>query len=72
MRLRFWIEVSLAAAAGLLAAVTLLTREWIELVFGVDPDAGSGGLEWLLVALTAATAVAFALAARLEWRQARA
>jgi hypothetical protein len=72
MRLRFWIEVGLAAASALLLVVTLITREWIELVFGVDPDNGSGSLEWLIVALTAATTIAFAVAARLEWRHARA
>src|SRR5260370_22205687 len=33
----FWIQVSLASLTGILLAVTLISREWIELVFGFDP-----------------------------------
>ena len=40
-RLRFWIEVALGLTSGLLLLLTLVTREWIELLFGVDPDGGS-------------------------------
>jgi hypothetical protein len=70
LRRRFWIEVSLALFTGILALITLLSREWIEVVFHVDPDEGSGSLEWLIVALAAATAVIFAVMARVEWRSA--
>lgn len=68
VRRRFWVESALAAAAALLAAVTAVWADWIELVFGADPDGGSGALEWLIVALAAALAVGFAALARAEWR----
>jgi hypothetical protein len=55
-------------AAGLVMLfVTLVWRDWIELVFGADPDGGSGSLEWALVAAAIAVAVTAAILARLEW-----
>jgi hypothetical protein len=68
VRRRFWIESLLAALSATLSVVTLVWHDWIEIVFGVDPDHGSGALEWLIVALAAGTAVAFAAIARAEWR----
>ena len=41
-RMRLRIQVTLAAITALLTVVTLISHEWIELVFGVDPDGGSG------------------------------
>lgn len=69
VRRRFWWEVGLAAASAVLTIVTLISREWIELLFGVDPDGGDGSLEWLIVAGLAAAALLLAIAARLEWRR---
>ncbi len=68
MRARFWIEAGLAAVSALLLLTTLISREWIEVVFGVDPDHGSGSLEWLVVASVALVAVVFSVIARVEWR----
>lgn len=68
VRRRFWIESLLAALSAILSVVTVVWHDWIEIGFGVDPDHGSGALEWLIVALAAATAVAFAVIARAEWR----
>lgn len=67
MRLRFWIAALLGATSAVLAVVTLFTREWIEFVFGVDPDHGSGSLEWGIVAVTALIAIGCVVFARVEW-----
>ena len=72
VRVRFWIEAVLAALAIVLFVLTLISRNWIELVFGVDPDGGSGALEWLIVGGLFVLAVAFSALARAEWRRAHA
>jgi hypothetical protein len=72
VRARFWVELGLAVAAALLAVVTLIWHDWIEILFEVEPDGGSGELEWMLTAGLAVLAVGFAVAARLEFRRAAA
>jgi len=72
VRSRFWVETAFGSLAGLLAVVTVFSREWLEVLFGVDPDGGSGALEWTIVAVLAALALAFGLAARGELRRAAA
>jgi hypothetical protein len=62
-------EAALTAASALLLVVTLINQEWIELVFGVDPDHGDGTLEWLIVAVLAVVTVVSALVTRAEWRR---
>jgi hypothetical protein len=60
---RFWIEAALAVLSAFLSLVTLVARNWIELIFRVDADHGSGTLEWVLVgALIFATGVTSSLA----------
>jgi hypothetical protein len=66
MRRRFWIETGLAGVSGFLLVLTLITRDWIEELFDVDPDGGSGSLEWLLVAGLLVATVTFGLLARAE------
>ena len=71
LRHRFWIEILLGSATGVLAIVTLIWHDWIEIIFGVDPDKGNGSAEWLVVALLMIVTVTLAFAARLEWHRAR-
>ena len=72
MKARFWTEVALGGTSLVLAVASLIRPDWIELVFGVEPDGGSGEAEWLITVLFLfAAIVSFALA-RVEWRRARA
>jgi hypothetical protein len=71
LRVRFWIEIALAALTTGLFLLTLVSPTWIETTFGVDPDRDSGSLEWLLVAVLVVATAALILAARAEWRRAR-
>jgi hypothetical protein len=69
LRRRFWLESGLATVTGVLAVVTVFWHDWIEAVFGVDPDKGSGSAEWLAVAVLAVITVALIAGARVEWRR---
>lgn len=60
-----------AAILSLLGCLTAWRPDWIETAIGLDPDAGSGSLEWALVFLPAAIAAAGALAAYRKWSHAR-
>ena len=66
---RFRIEVLLAAGSALAGALFVLRRDWIEALLPIDPDAHSGSLELLLVAVCVAATITFAAMARREWRR---
>jgi hypothetical protein len=68
-RRRFWVEAALATSSSVLAVITLLSKEWIEIVSGVDPDHGNGSIEWLIVIILAVAAAILAALARAEWRR---
>ena len=61
----------LAAVSALLAVLAALWPDWIE-AFGLDPDHGSGLVEWLIPAALALTAVLLAVASRARSRAWRA
>ena len=63
----FWVEALLALGSAILLVMTLLWKDWIEVVFHVDPDAGSGALEWGIVGVTLLLTLVFVVLARAEW-----
>ena len=67
---RFWAELGLGLASTVFALLTLAWRDWVEIVFKVDPDHHSGSLEWVIVAVAVAITVVMFAAARIEWRRA--
>ena len=48
-RTRYILELACAVVSGILAVLTLAVHDWIEAVFGVDPDSGSGLVELAIV-----------------------
>jgi hypothetical protein len=69
LRMRFWIESALTAVTGLLALLTAIWRDWLE-VFGISPDYHGGSTEWQIVGVLFVSFLALAIAARVEWRRA--
>ena len=69
-RHRFWVETALGSVTAALVLLTLVSREWIELLFRVDPDGGNGSFEWAIVGVLVTACAASAVAARAEWRRA--
>jgi hypothetical protein len=65
------VEAVLSAVGIGLLLLTLFWKDWIEAVFGVDPDGHNGFVEWLIAAVFLALSVIFAARARADWRVAR-
>jgi hypothetical protein len=70
-RRRFWVETGLTAAALFLAVVTIVSPQWIEMIIGLDPDAGSGATEWAVASILLMVAAGNAVLAGVEWHRAR-
>jgi hypothetical protein len=68
LRRRRRAEMALAVISAVLGIATMLFPEWIEELTGLEPDAGSGALEWII---TGAFLVAALLSALLARRDAR-
>jgi hypothetical protein len=71
LKRRFNIEAGLTVITAALTILTLISKEWIELLTGWDPDNGNGAVEWGIVVVLAAVAVGLALRARSDWRALR-
>jgi hypothetical protein len=71
LRLRFWLEVGAATITAIMFAITLVWRDWIEVLFRIDPDNGNGSFEWLVVIALLALTMMLLAVARYEWRRAK-
>lgn len=69
-RRSFWVDLALAALSIALLVITLMSTEWIENLFSVNPDQGSGALEWSILATSAVIATVFIASAGYEWNRA--
>lgn len=70
VRRRFWVVSAIALVFAGLVVLTIVWRDWIEALTGLDPDHQGGSVEWLLVGGLAASCILFGFAARVEWRRA--
>lgn len=68
---RFWFEVIGACVTLILLVLSLISKEWIEIVFGVDPDNGSGSLEVALPLVCALATLLLGVLANRDWRRSR-
>jgi hypothetical protein len=68
---KFWVELALTVISALLMVLTLAWPDWIERVFDVDPDGGSGSSEWgITLAVIVGTMALAALTGR-TWQRDR-
>ena len=69
--LRARIEVVLAAILGMATILTAVWPDWIEGLFGFDPDGGNGTTEWWIVVVLSVATIAVAALARRDLRDLR-
>jgi hypothetical protein len=70
-RTRFRIELGLAGLATVFLILTVVWEDWIEIIFGIDPDHGDGSAEWFIAGGAAVIALVFFVLARMDWRRLR-
>ncbi len=66
---RFLVEGAMAMASGLVLVLDVAWKDWLEIVFRIDPDHRSGSVEALVVVLCVAVTITFTVLARHEWRR---
>ncbi len=69
VRARFWVESALALSTAILGVITLVWPDWIEILFQVEPDEGSGAVEWAIAFGLALAALLAGKLASTEWRR---
>jgi hypothetical protein len=71
LQAHFWVEGVLALVSASLALATLVWRDWLEIVFRIDPDRHSGTAEWAVAVVCATIALACAALARRSFLRTR-
>lgn len=66
----FWVEAVASGLATLFGLLTIAWHDWIEGVFGIDPDHGSGSAEWIAVFILLGIGIAVGALARRRWLRA--
>jgi hypothetical protein len=66
---RLTLETAIAAVFAAIFVATAFWSDWIELVFGPEPDEGNGQFEWTIVATSGLLAVASIIVARSQRRR---
>jgi integral membrane sensor domain MASE1 len=69
VRFRFWLEMVMASCSAVLTLITFVWKDWIEIVFGFDPDNDTGSMEWIICSVLLIAAVTLFVLARYEWRR---
>jgi hypothetical protein len=69
LRRRLRVEVVLAVVSAALCVLTVAFPEWIEESTGLQPDAGSGALEWIVAGVFLVAALVPAVLARRDYRR---
>jgi len=59
-RIRYILELGCAVVTGIMAVLTLAVHDWIEVVFGVHLDGGSGLAEVAFIVTLSVVCIAFA------------
>ena len=67
LRKRFWLLAFSAALSAVLLLLTVVRPDWIEVLFGVDPDAGDGSVERLITIASFGLTIAFTILGTVEW-----
>jgi hypothetical protein len=63
------VDIAFAVFFTAIFVATVFWPDWIELVFGANPDGGNGQSEWTIVATSGLLAVASIIVARIRWRR---
>lgn len=71
LRIQVWVETALAVIGVGLALLSMIWPQWIEGIIGVEPDGGSGELEWVIAAGFLVAGFVFGLLARRGQRRLR-
>jgi hypothetical protein len=67
----FKAEAAAAVLFGVMGVATIFWRDWIEAIFGWDPDHHNGSFEWFIVAALLIAAVLLGFLARRSYRSLR-
>ena len=66
---RVWVELALGLTSSALLVLALLSPHWMELLFGLAPDAGDGSAEYGLALVWAAVSLLMFGLAGYTWKK---